>query len=104
MIVWYKKRKRKVNTMELSQKDKENILLRVNQYADQVLPEKDPSKVPIRVQLEKLKPEMEKLATEYQMTIEDIFITYMDMNTDTVAKAEAKLQTDLNLDTVDFTL
>lgn len=96
--------KRKVDTMELSQKDKETILLRVNQYADQVLPEKDPSKVPIRVQLEKLKPEMEKLAEEYKMSIEDIFITYMDMNTDTVAKAEAKLQSDLNLDTIDFPL
>lgn len=90
--------------MELSQKDKENILTRVNQYADQVLPEQDPAKVPIRVQLEKLKPEMEKLAEEYHMSVEDIFITYMDMNTETVAKAEAKLQNDLNLDTIDFNL
>ena len=78
--------------MELSRKDKETILERVNNYADEVLPERDPSKVPIRVQLDALKPEMEKLAQEFQISVEDVFITYMDMNTETCAKAEADLQ------------
>lgn len=86
--------------MELSRQDKETILTRVNTYADQVLPERDPSKVPIRVQLEALKPEMEKLAEEFKLSVEDIFIIYMDMNTETVATAEAKLQS--KLDTMDF--
>lgn len=84
--------------MELSRKDMETILNRVNSYADEVLPEKDPSKVPIRVQLEALKPEMEKLAQEFQISVEDVFITYMDMNTETCAKAEADLQSKMNLD------
>lgn len=82
--------------MELSRKDKETILNRVNTYADQVLPERDPSKVPIRVQLDALRPEMEKLAKEFQLSVEDIFIIYMDMNTETVATAEAQLQNQLN--------
>ena len=82
--------------MELSRKDKETILNRVNNYADQVLPERDPSKVPIRVQLDALRPEMEKLAKEFQLSVEDIFIIYMDMNTETVATAEAQLQNQLN--------
>lgn len=84
--------------MNFSKEDMETILTRINNYADQVLPERDPAKVPIRVQLDALKPEMEKLATEFNTTVEDIFITYMDMNTQTVANAEADLQSKLNLE------
>lgn len=84
--------------MALSKKDMEVILQRVNSYADEVLEERDPAKVPIRVQLEALKPEMEKLAEEFHTSIEDIFIAYMDMNTETVASAEADLQSKLNID------
>ena len=86
--------------MELTAQNKKTILERVNTYADAVLPERDPSKVPIRVQLEALKPEMEKLAEEYQVTVEDIFIAYMDLNTETVAEADAKIQS--QLDFMDF--
>lgn len=87
--------------MELSAQDKKTILNRVNVYADSVLPERDPSKVPIRVQLDAIKPEMEKLAAEFHVSVEDIFITYMDMNTETVAEADAKVQA--QLDNMDFT-
>ncbi len=82
--------------MELTEQNKKTILDRVNNYADSVLPERDPSKVPIRVQLDALKPEMEKLAKEFNLSVEDIFITYMDMNTETVVKADAKLQAQLD--------
>lgn len=86
--------------MELTEQEKKTILDRVNNYADSVLPERDPSKVPIRVQLDALKPEMEKLAKEFNLSIEDIFITYMDMNTETVVNADAKIQAQLDhLDT-----
>ena len=54
--------------MNFSKEDMETILIRINNYADQVLPERDPAKVPIRVQLDALKPEMEKLATEKFLT------------------------------------
>lgn len=82
--------------MELTEQDKKTILDRVNAFADSVLPERDPSKVPIRVQLAALKPEMERLAEEFQLSVEDIFIVYMDMNTETVANEEAKMQAELN--------
>ncbi|MBQ2800839.1 MAG: hypothetical protein IJF03_05575 [Lachnospiraceae bacterium] len=88
--------------MELTAQDKKAILNRVNVYADTVLPERDPSKVPIRVQLDALKPEMEKLAEEFNVSVEDIFIAYMDMNTETVAEADAKVQE--QLDYMDFKL
>lgn len=81
--------------MELTKQDKKTILDRVNAFADSVLPERDPSKVPIRVQLAALKPEMERLANEFQLSVEDIFIVYMDMNTETVANEEAKMQSEL---------
>lgn len=82
--------------MQLTEQDKKTILDRVNNYADSVLPERDPSKVPIRIQLDALKPEMEKLAKEFNLSVEDIFITYMDMNTETVVKADAKIQAHLD--------
>ncbi len=88
--------------MELTAQNKKTILDRVNVYADTVLPERDPSKVPIRVQLDALKPEMEKLAEEFNVSVEDIFIAYMDMNTETVAEADAKVQA--QLDYMDFKL
>lgn len=88
--------------MELTAQEKKTILDRVNVYADTVLAERDPSKVPIRVQLDALKPEMEKLAEEFHVSVEDIFITYMDMNTQTVAEADAKIQS--QLDFMDFKL
>lgn len=88
--------------MELTAQDKKAILNRVNVYDDTVLPERDPSKVPIRVQLDALKPEMEKLAEEFNVSVEDIFIAYMDMNTETVAEADAKIQE--QLDYMDFKL
>lgn len=88
--------------MELTAQNKKTILDRVNVYADTVLPERDPSKVPIRVQLDALKPEMEKLSEEFNVSVEDIFIAYMDMNTETVAEADAKVQA--QLDYMDFKL
>lgn len=88
--------------MELTEQDKKTILERVNAYADTVLTERDPSKVPIRVQLAALRPEMEQLAKDFQLSVEDIFITYMDMNTAAVASEDAKIQAELNSPDFDF--
>lgn len=79
----------------MTDKEKRELVDRINKYADSVLPEKDPSKVPIRVQLEALKPEMEKIAQEKNMAVEDIFIEYMDMNASISAQAEEKFQAEL---------
>lgn len=79
----------------MTDKEKRELVDRINKYADSVLPEKDPAKVPIRVQLEALKPEMEKIAKEKNMAIEDIFIEYMDMNAFLAAQAEQKFQEEM---------
>ena len=55
------------------------ILERINQYADNVLGEIDPQKVQVSVQLEKLKPVMEEIASEKGISLEDMFILYMDI-------------------------
>ncbi len=39
----------------------------------------DPQKTPVSMQLDKLKPKMEQLAKENGVSIEDIFIRYMDL-------------------------
>lgn len=79
----------------MTEKEKRELVDRINKYADSVLPEKDPAKVPIRVQLEALKPEMEKIAKEKNMSVEDVFIEYMDMNVAITAEAEEKFQAEM---------
>ena len=85
-------------------KDQESMLNRINQYAEQVMGDIDPQKVPISAQLEKLKPIMETIAGEQNRSLEDIFIEYMDLASEfSVANAskfkEDYLDFDINSDT-----
>lgn len=75
--------------------EKIKIVDRINSYADKVLQDIDPQKTPISMQLDALKPEMQKIAEEYNMKLEDIFILYMDMNTMINAKKEREFQDEL---------
>lgn len=58
------------------------FLDRIDQYAEEVLADIDPQKTQVSVQLEKLKPVMEELAKETGMAIEDVFIKYMDLQSE----------------------
>ena len=58
------------------------ILERINSYAENVLGEIDPQKIQVSVQLEKLKPVMEEIAAEKDMSLEDVFILYMDLQSE----------------------
>ena len=60
-------------------KEQEAFLTRINQYAEKVMADIDPQKTPISVQLENLRPIMEKIAAEQNRPLEDIFIEYMDL-------------------------
>ena len=71
------------------------ILNQINAYAEKVLGNIDPQKVPVSVQLEKLRPIMEKLAAERDMSLEDFFILYMDLQSEASCRSEAKLQEEL---------
>ena len=50
------------------------FLNRINQYAENVLGEIDPQKVQVSLQLEKLKPVMEEIAREQNLSLTDVFI------------------------------
>lgn len=68
------------------------ILDKINAYADKVLDGIDPEKTPISVQLAKLKPIMEEIAEEKKLSLEEIFIMYMDLNLQFQKEQEEKLK------------
>lgn len=68
------------------------ILNRINKYADEVMQDIDPQKVPVSAQLDRLKPVMEEIAAELEMQLEDVFILYMDLASEASAAQEEKLQ------------
>ena len=71
------------------------ILNRINAYAEKVMGDIDPQKVPVSVQLDKLKPIMEEIAAERGVSLTDIFILYMDIQSEATCKSEAKLKEEL---------
>lgn len=72
--------------------DELKILIRINEYADQVLKGMDLENTPISVQLDKLKPEMELIAKEKNLSLEEVFIMYMDLNLKAQKEQEDKLK------------
>ncbi|HAG68962.1 MAG TPA: hypothetical protein DCL38_03200 [Lachnospiraceae bacterium] len=74
------------------------FLDRINKYAEKVLGDIDPQKTPVSLQLEKLKPEMERIAGETGEALDDIFIRYMDLASEAGAEAERKLKEELGPD------
>ncbi|MCR4787868.1 MAG: hypothetical protein K5888_04715 [Lachnospiraceae bacterium] len=57
----------------------QEILNEINKYAETVLGDIDPQKTPVSTQLEKLKPKMEEIASKSGLSVEDVFIKYMDL-------------------------
>ena len=72
--------------------EQRKLLARINAYSESVLGEIDPQKVQVSLQLEKLKPIMEKIASEKNMTLEDVFILYMDLQTEASMESQNKLK------------
>ena len=71
------------------------ILERINSYSESVLGDIDPQKVPVGTQLEKLKPVMQEIADEKGMKLEDVFILYMDLQTEASVNTQNKLKDSL---------
>ncbi|MDE7018623.1 MAG: hypothetical protein K2P65_13840 [Lachnospiraceae bacterium] len=71
------------------------ILQRINAYAEKTLSDIDPQKTPVSSQLETLKPIMEEIAQENNMSVEDVFILYMDLASEVAVKAEEQFQSEL---------
>ncbi len=75
--------------------DDKDILTRVSAYSEKVIGDVDPQQMRISEQLEKLKPVMQEIAAERKMTLEDIFIKYMDLASLVLAKKEEKFKEDI---------
>lgn len=72
-----------------------DLLNRINSYAESVLGNIDPQKVQVSMQLDKLKPIMQEIATERGVSLEEIFILYMDLQSEASCASEAKLKDSL---------
>ncbi len=73
-------------------KENAEILHRINEYAEKTLGDIDPQKTPVSYQLEVLRPVMEEIAGEQNMSVEDVFILYMDLASEASVKAENQFQ------------
>lgn len=71
------------------------ILDRINNYANKVMGNIDPQKVPVSEQLNKLRPIMEEIAAEKEMSLTDMFILYMDIQSEATVNSSNKLREDL---------
>ena len=83
------------STSSLSDEDRD-MLDRINAYSESVLGEIDPQKTRVSFQLDKLKPIMQEIADEKGMTLEDVFIKYMDLASVVSAKQNAMLKEELD--------
>lgn len=72
------------------------LLARINEYAETVLAGINPQKVQVSAQLEKLKPVMEEIARERNTSVEEIFILYMDLQSEASLAADQKLREELS--------
>ncbi len=76
-------------------KEQRDILQRINAYAENTLGEIDPQKVLVSKQLDTLKPIMETISKEMGISIEEVFILYMDLQSEASVAMESKLQEEL---------
>lgn len=74
----------------MTRNEKFKITERINLYADEKLKNIDRKATPISQQLELLKPVMEEIAAEYGKSLSDIFILYMDTNTELLTEEAEK--------------
>ncbi len=70
------------------------MLTRIMNYAEEVMPDIDPEKTRISEQIDKLRPVLQQLAMEKKMNVEDIFIKYMDLATENAVDYDNKMKAD----------
>lgn len=75
--------------------EQRKILERINNYAEKVMADIDPQKVPVSTQLQNLRPIMEEIAGEMNMSLTDFFILYMDLQSEASYRSEQKLRDEL---------
>ena len=75
--------------------EQKEFLARINKYANQVMGDIDPQKVRVSIQLDNLRPIMEEIAAEKNMSLTDVFIMYMDLQSEASVRSEQKLKEEL---------
>lgn len=81
--------------MALSMKDKA-FLDRITSYANEAMPDLDPQKTQVSVQLDKMMPIFRTIAAEEGSTVEDVFIRYMDLANEAFVASDKKLRESLD--------
>lgn len=71
------------------------LLARINAYAEDVMGEIDPQKVQVSKQLEQLKPILQEIADERGISLTDMFILYMDLQSEASCASNNKLKESL---------
>lgn len=80
-----------------------SIIKRINSYAEEVLKDIDPQNTRSGFQIQQLTPILKDIAKEEGISLEDMFIKYMDLQTEYTATAEKKFQDDVkDLGTIQF--
>lgn len=72
------------------------FLSRINKYAESVMADIDPQMVQVSAQLEKLRPIMEELAAEENVSLDEVFIRYMDLQSEASCLSNEKLRDGLD--------
>lgn len=75
-------------------KQQQRIFTRITDYAESKLENIDPEKTRISEQLDILKPVMEEIAAAESMTLEEVFILYMDLANDAAVERDKKFKED----------
>lgn len=75
--------------------EQRKILSRINKYAESVMADIDPQKVQVSAQLDKLRPILQEIADEQGISLEDMFIQYMDIQSEATCLSNMKLREDL---------
>lgn len=77
--------------MALTEKDR-LFLKQVTRYAQEAMPGQDPRNIRVCVQLDQMMPVFQEIAAKEGVSIEDIFIRYMDLASEAMAADEEKLK------------
>lgn len=67
---------------------------RINAYAENVLKDIDPENTRVSFQIQQLVPILKVIAEERHISVEDMFILYMDLATEFSKEREEKLKAD----------
>lgn len=79
------------------------IIKRINAYAEEALKDIDPQNTRTGFQIQQLTPILKDIAKEEGISLEDMFIKYMDLQSEYTAQKEKRFQADVqDLGTLDY--